>query len=710
MKNKINLLFTVFIFFGVFFVYLITLNPVFHADDSPETIACSYTLGIQHPPGYPLPTLIGKISSLIPIGNIGFRCNLQAALFAVLVNIILYFIIINFFKIKILDNIYINLIALISILTFAFSYTLWSQALSAKGGIYTLNAFLLALLIYVIFLWEKTKEDKFIYLFIYIFGISLGNHWESMAVVTPAFFIFVLMSLKEMNKKITMKNILFSVFFFMTGIFIYYYLIIRARSNAYLNWGDPVDLKQLLWVITRAEYTSLEKARDFIVVLKQIRKIFQNIIFEFTIFGFILFLLGCIYFFNKKRKYFIFLILLILCVLLSLAFYLNLKDEMLWIMDVFLIPVYVSMALFFSAGIIFVFEKIKNKNILFLFLISIFILPFSNLFLNYKKANQSNYFYAYDFGLNIIKSIDKDKKSIAMLEGDFSVMPIMFFKYVAKKVEFCPVTTIFLYVHWSVKNIKNECPEINFTSKPHDLLGDKIRNIISLNFKEREIYTSIFREVMKDFAPDIYNFLVCNGMAMKLSAFKKETLFNGMKNLKLLSYRNLLYDKLFWDSSTKFCLNNYSSAYLELANGLKDFNLDEIALSYFKKAVILANENTRAECLTHLGIQYAKMEKYEEAVKCYKKAIEIKPKLIEAYSNLAGTYNTLKKYDEGIKYASEAIKIKPDFSEAYNNLAIAFYYKGDKKNAIINMEKAVQLNPKNELAKQNLEIMRKELK
>lgn len=317
MKNKINLLFTVFIFLGVFFVYLITLNPVFHADDSPETIACSYTLGIQHPPGYPLPTLIGKISSLIPVGNIGFRCNLQATFFAVLASIILYFIIINFFKIKILDNIYINLIALISILTFAFSYTLWSQALSAKGGIYTLNAFLLALLIYVIFLWEKTKEDKFIYLFIYIFGISLGNHWESMAVVTPAFFIFVLMSLKEMNKKITMKNILFSVFFFMTGIFIYYYLIIRARSNAYLNWGDPVDLKQLLWVITRAEYTSLEKARDFIVVLKQIRKIFQNIIFEFTIFGFILFLLGCIYFFNKKRKYFIFLILLILCVLLG---------------------------------------------------------------------------------------------------------------------------------------------------------------------------------------------------------------------------------------------------------------------------------------------------------------------------------------------------------------------------------------------------------
>jgi len=711
MQNRINLLFAVFIFFVIFFVYLITLNPVFHADDSPETISCSYTLGIQHPPGYPLPTLIGKISSLIPVGNIGFRCNLQAAFFAVLANMVLYFIIINFFKIKILDNFYINLIALITTLTFAFSYTIWSQALSAKGGIYTLNAFLLTLLIYVMFLWEKTKKDKFIYLFIYLFGVSLGNHWESMAVVTPAFLIFILMSMKEMNKKITIKNILYSLFFLLTGIFIYYYLIIRAKNNAFLNWGDPVDLKQLLWVITRAEYTSLEKARDFAVILKQIKRIFSNIAFEFTIFGFILFLLGCIYFFNKKRKYFIFLISLMLCVLLSLAFYLNLKDEMLWIMDVFLIPVYVSMALFLSAGIIFILEKVKDKKILSLLLIFVlFVLPFYNLFFNYKKADQRRYFYAYDFGLNIIKSIDKDKKSIAMLEGDFSVMPIMFFKYVAKKVDFCPVTTIFLYVPWSVKNVKNECPDINFTSKPSDLFGEKIKNIIYLNFKEREIYTSIFRDVMKDFAPDVYNFLVCNGMTMKLSAFRRDTLFNGMKNLKLLSYRNLLCDKLFWDSSTKFCLNNYSSAYLELANGLKDFNLDEIALKHFKKAVVLANENTKAESFTHLGIQYAKMGNYEEAVNCYKKAIEIKPKLIEAYSNLAGTYNTLKKYDESIKYASEAIKIKPDFSEAYNNLAIAYYYKGDKKNAIMYMEKAVGLNPKNELARQNLEIMKKELK
>ncbi len=704
MKNRI-IIYLIFLF--IFLIYLKTLNPVFHADDSPETIACSYTLGIQHPPGYPLPTLIGKIFAKIPVGNTGFRVNLQAAFFSVLTLVILYLMLLNFFtKEKRLFNYFI---ALLPVLTFAFSYTFWSQTLSAKGGIYILNAFLLTLLIFIIFYWQRSEKDKYFYLFIFLYGLSLGNHWESMAVSFPAFLFFIILNLKKLQVSFTIKKIFISAMFFISGIFIYYYLIIRARSGIYLNWGDPVDLKQLIWVITRAEYTSLEKAREISVVIKQVGRIFNHLLFEFTIAGFFLSFSGGYYLIkNNKKTHFVFLITLILCVLLSLSLYLNLKDEMLWILDVFLIPAYVAMVILIYAGILF-FLQFKNIMIKVLFIILFLFIPFFNLITNYKKTDQSNYFYAYDFGMNIIKSID-NQNSIGMLEGDFAVMPIMYFRYVEKKVNFCPVTTIFLYVPWSVKNIKIECPEIKFTSKPEDSLSSKINNIISLNFREKEIYTSIFRDVMKEFAPDIHKYLVCNGLSMKLTVNKLETLKNGLKNFKILSYRNLLDNKLFLDSSTKFCLNNYSSAYLELANGLRDFNIDKLALKVFKNAVTLANENTKAECLTHLGIQYAKMEEYQKAIELYKEAIKLKPKLIEAYSNLAGVYNTLKNYDEGIKYAREAIKIKPDFSEAYNNLAVAYYYKGEKEEALKNMEIAVKLNPTNELARQNLEILKKELK
>ncbi|HAW50625.1 TPA: hypothetical protein DCX16_06725 [bacterium] len=40
-------------------------------------ITCAWTLGIAHPPGYPLYTLFGKLwMTIIPIGNIAFRMNM----------------------------------------------------------------------------------------------------------------------------------------------------------------------------------------------------------------------------------------------------------------------------------------------------------------------------------------------------------------------------------------------------------------------------------------------------------------------------------------------------------------------------------------------------------------------------------------------------------------------------------------------------------
>src|SRR4051794_17062430 len=43
--------------------------------DTPELITVAATLGVAHPPGYPLFTLLGHLFSLLPIGPIPFRVN-----------------------------------------------------------------------------------------------------------------------------------------------------------------------------------------------------------------------------------------------------------------------------------------------------------------------------------------------------------------------------------------------------------------------------------------------------------------------------------------------------------------------------------------------------------------------------------------------------------------------------------------------------------
>ena len=75
-----------------FGVYLLTMGNTVSFFDSGELIAASATLGLAHPPGYPLYALVGHIFSYIPISNIAFRTNLASAVFGAMAVMSMYMI------------------------------------------------------------------------------------------------------------------------------------------------------------------------------------------------------------------------------------------------------------------------------------------------------------------------------------------------------------------------------------------------------------------------------------------------------------------------------------------------------------------------------------------------------------------------------------------------------------------------------------------
>ncbi len=94
MDKKSLFLSAVFLFLLVFGIYIWTLYPTVPAyRDSGELISVPYILGICHPPGYPLYTILGKIFTFAPFGNIAFRVNLMSALFGALTIAIIFLII-----------------------------------------------------------------------------------------------------------------------------------------------------------------------------------------------------------------------------------------------------------------------------------------------------------------------------------------------------------------------------------------------------------------------------------------------------------------------------------------------------------------------------------------------------------------------------------------------------------------------------------------
>jgi hypothetical protein len=63
--------------------YAATLNPTVPAGDSGELIAAAATLGVAHPPGYPLYVLAGRAwMQLLPLGGVAWRLNLLSAVCA----------------------------------------------------------------------------------------------------------------------------------------------------------------------------------------------------------------------------------------------------------------------------------------------------------------------------------------------------------------------------------------------------------------------------------------------------------------------------------------------------------------------------------------------------------------------------------------------------------------------------------------------------
>jgi len=106
-----------------FIVYLFTLAPTVTDEDSGDLITSCYILGIPHPPGYPLYTILGKLFTYIPFRSIAWRVNLMSAFFASLSVSLFFLLLLKFFRPS---------IALISSFIFAFSREFWSQSVIAE--------------------------------------------------------------------------------------------------------------------------------------------------------------------------------------------------------------------------------------------------------------------------------------------------------------------------------------------------------------------------------------------------------------------------------------------------------------------------------------------------------------------------------------------------------------------------------------------------
>lgn len=90
--------------------------------------------------------------------------------------------------------------------------------------------------------------------------------------------------------------------------------------------------------------------------------------------------------------------------------------------------------------------------------------------------------------------------------------------------------------------------------------------------------------------------------------------------------------------------------------------------------------------LVELAIQAAELERYDEAVELWLRAIKLQPDYAKAHFNLGCAYLKLGKYADGSEVSKKAIELDPNIKEAIMNYANCELYRGNERNALAALE------------------------
>ncbi len=228
------------VFFISLSIYLRTMAPTIGPIDSGElSLVCNY-LGIAHPTGYPLYTLVGRLwVFILPFGELAWKLNLLSALFMALSVSWLYRILMN---LEVREEISFS-----SSLIYAFSPVIWQQAVFLE--VYALTALLAMMLLWLAVRYHKNHDQKYILLGSFVAGLGLGNHL-SLLWLLPGLLVLVFSKSLKTNLRILILGLLFFVF----GLSIYLFLPIRSNLAPLFNWGNPNNWERFFWHISGRQY------------------------------------------------------------------------------------------------------------------------------------------------------------------------------------------------------------------------------------------------------------------------------------------------------------------------------------------------------------------------------------------------------------------------------------------------------------------------
>lgn len=228
---------------GPLAVYVLTLSHTVALEDDGLFLMVGAHLGVAHPPGYPIYTLVLHLFMQLPFGTPAFLGHLSSAVLGALSCGGVYLCA------RLLGT--AALPALAAAWLFGVSEHVWSQSIIAE--VYALNS-LFFFAVYALLLYGLRGQQR---LWVWIaaaacYGMSLANHWPLMVLATPGLFLLILPARKTMFRRLPMLSVVAAL----GAVVPYVWMFLRAQQNPKISfYGSMNGLGDLWYHISRKGYS-----------------------------------------------------------------------------------------------------------------------------------------------------------------------------------------------------------------------------------------------------------------------------------------------------------------------------------------------------------------------------------------------------------------------------------------------------------------------
>lgn len=469
-------------------VYLTTMAPTFSHTDSGELAAVQYTLGVAHPTGYPLFTLLGWLFTRIPFADPAWQLNLLCLLFTT--GGVYFFTralrdLFGSMKTRIagepegkLSRVTLGnrLATIFGGATMAFSHTIWLQSTSVE--VYSLHIFLLGLLIFLILkAWMAPKDALRPWLYVAVaLALGFANHLTTLWIL-PGLAVLYFVKGDFSNANFIRLGKMLAIFFPLL-LLLYAYLPVRAGMDPTYNWGNPEGYLEIKHHITGKQFsvwwfTGMEAFKE-------------NIAEFFTLwpkeFAYAILVLGIpgIWYGFKIRKYVTLFFLLGFVGSVAWAANYDIKD-----LETYYLLAFIATAFWVAMGMRFLWVRLKMTRQVRWALTGVAALALLfQIGYNYPQVNQRGAYQYEDYSRACLNSLPQNAMVISQ-SWDVFVSPAFYLQGVeAVRTDVDIVEFQFLRNrHWYPHTMRTTMPEIaalmpnelNYWEKAvqlFDLLGD----------------------------------------------------------------------------------------------------------------------------------------------------------------------------------------------------------------------------------------------